>query len=206
MEHAEAISIKLGLLPNLIIKKAIRGYSGITVVQLINSLILYENYTQAALSLGYLSDGPIKTAVKQVLLPLFPHRTSTFGKGSSTGAFTWKHELLYSIEHKYCNSCNRILPFSKFTNHIDNDKYSLSSICGNCACYNSKLRKHSIVIRTPSWANLNKIKEIYKNCPERYQVDHIVPLHGKTVSGLHVEYNLQYLSQQDNLNKSNKCH
>lgn len=59
--------------------------------------------------------------------------------------------------------------------------------------------------RTPSWANLEKIKEFYKNCPEGYQVDHIYPLHGKTVSGLHIETNLQYLTKSENCRKSNKC-
>jgi hypothetical protein len=58
--------------------------------------------------------------------------------------------------------------------------------------------------RTPSWANLNRITNIYKNCPKGKVVDHIVPLRGKNVSGLHVEYNLQYLTPEQNSRKCNK--
>lgn len=57
--------------------------------------------------------------------------------------------------------------------------------------------------QTPTWANLDKIKEIYLNCPKGYHVDHIVPLQGRLVSGLHVETNLQYLSASDNIRKYN---
>lgn len=57
---------------------------------------------------------------------------------------------------------------------------------------------------TPSWCDMDKIKEIYRNCPIGHQVDHIVPIQGKNVCGLHVSWNLQYLPTAENLAKGNK--
>lgn len=59
-------------------------------------------------------------------------------------------------------------------------------------------------LRVPGWANFNKIKDIYNKCPVGYEVDHILPLQGKTVSGLHVHNNLQYLPISENRSKHNK--
>jgi len=58
--------------------------------------------------------------------------------------------------------------------------------------------------RIPPWANLKVIEIFYLNCPRGHHVDHIVPLRGILVSGLHVENNLQYLTEIDNLSKGNK--
>jgi len=58
--------------------------------------------------------------------------------------------------------------------------------------------------RTPKWADLEAIKQKYLTCPEGYHVDHVIPLCGKEVSGLHVANNLDHLPAIDNLKKSNK--
>lgn len=60
--------------------------------------------------------------------------------------------------------------------------------------------------RTPFWADLDAIASFYDGRPDGYEVDHIIPLRGKTVSGLHVLSNLQYLPVRVNRRKSNKHH
>lgn len=69
----------------------------------------------------------------------------------------------------------------------------------------------------PSWANKKHIKDLYysvsllnklagkRECGRTaFHVDHIIPLNGENVCGLHVEYNLQLLPAKVNLSKSNK--
>jgi hypothetical protein len=66
--------------------------------------------------------------------------------------------------------------------------------------------KHMVAKRNqmPSWADEQKIKDIYANRPKGYHVDHIVPLQGELVCGLHVENNLQYLTPKENMSKHNR--
>lgn len=63
----------------------------------------------------------------------------------------------------------------------------------------------------PAWADRDAIESFYEEARRltaetgiQHAVDHIVPLQGKTVSGLHVENNLRVITQTENLRKSNK--
>ena len=78
----------------------------------------------------------------------------------------------------------------------------------------SKKYKSKKINATPSWLNESQLLAIkckYQLAAmlnihgvERWHVDHIVPLRGKTVSGLHVPWNLQVMPAKDNLAKGNR--
>ena len=81
------------------------------------------------------------------------------------------------------------------------------------ATYRSLYRSKKLY-RTPKWISkedLARIKSIYKACNIisektgiKHHVDHIIPLQGENVCGLHVPWNLQYLPAHDNIKKGNK--
>jgi len=66
-------------------------------------------------------------------------------------------------------------------------------------------RRAAFLNAIPSWADLDEIKNVYLEAKHfGYHVDHIIPLQGKTVCGLHVWENLQVIPPAENLKKSNK--
>jgi len=74
-------------------------------------------------------------------------------------------------------------------------------------------REKRCVLATPAWADRELMKSIYALVREMteatgipYEVDHIIPLQGKNVCGLHVHNNLQVLTQEENRHKGNKYH
>ena len=82
------------------------------------------------------------------------------------------------------------------------------------AAMHSSNRYSAIKLRTPKWlTNTNYYqmdlfytlaKQMTKETNLQFDVDHIIPLQGKYVSGLHVPWNLQVLSRYDNVRKGNK--
>lgn len=75
-------------------------------------------------------------------------------------------------------------------------------------------RRSAKLNATPSWLTkkqLLEIEELYLCARmfrlytgQEYHVDHIVPLQGENVCGLHVPWNLQVITAKENLTKSNK--
>jgi len=78
----------------------------------------------------------------------------------------------------------------------------------------TSIRKRRHREATPKWLTKKEkmqMRDLYVQARkmteltrERYVVDHIVPLRGEEVCGLHVPWNLRVITQEENLKKSNK--
>lgn len=157
-------------------------------------ILISKGYREAGLSAGGASKWTKKWFPnKRIGLPIFTYLLNMYNKS-------------------FCSYCQNVLPQEDFhSNKSSNTKKQ--HYCKKCTSYyrsnfvntnfyNTKRRKY-IKERTPNWANLDKIKEIYDNCPRGYHVDHIIPLKGEFISGLHIETNLQYLTAEENMQKGN---
>ena len=142
-------------------------------------------------------------SIRLLLTTLFPSRPSTNSKICNY--------ILLEVGYKYCVHCSKVKPIEEFhLNSTRTDK--VNTYCKVCQLETtaktqvgrSSNYRAAKLQRTPSWSNLDSIKEFANACPEGYHVDHIVPLQGEKVSGLHTIENLQYLLASENLSKSNK--
>lgn len=152
---------------------------------------------------------------------------------NKTDKSKWNTFLLSLAELKQCRVCEEIKSFEFYSANkaIHSNK---NSICKECDCAKHKEyrigkeqicrdrsathyknnkadylarnahRKALKIKATPIWADRDKIKEIYRSCPKGFHVDHIIPLKGELVCGLHVEYNLRHLPALENMQKYNK--
>lgn len=75
----------------------------------------------------------------------------------------------------------------------------------NALTANRRARKRQATLRGAFTKDTGKV---YRRCPDGHEVDHIIPLSNTSpkdsVCGLHVPWNLQYLTKSDNSYKSDK--
>lgn len=188
---------------------------------------LYESLVEAFDHGGYKVHTNTKNITKEVLLRFIASRQSTRenrlgysiagwtkfikktfpDKPPNSNYYDW---LLLRVECKYCPKCGFVYSLKGFWKN-SGTSIGYNSYCISCMTplnreaqrvnqANYQARK---IQAMPKWVNKQEIKNIYDNCPKGYHVDHIVPLRGNYVCGLHVPWNLQYLAALDNITKNN---
>jgi len=141
-------------------------------------------------------------------------------------ALKGKPLILEDTIGKGCYTCNTTLVL--YDNWTEYDAIGGVKSCMKCksdylkkraSVIENRVRANEISARarfrdkrvTPKWADLDAIRVFYheaavlndKHGRGAYHVDHIIPINGNSVTGLHVGNNLQILKASDNLAKSN---
>jgi predicted RNA-binding protein YlxR (DUF448 family) len=119
------------------------------------------------------------------------------GKPCKHGHVSERH-----VSHGGCYVCTN----ERTSNWKKNNKHKVNAICSK--------RKAAKLQRTPKWLiedDFFLIEEAYSLAVLRtkmtgieWQVDHVIPMQGKTVSGLHCPTNLQVIPSKVNISKNNK--
>jgi 5-methylcytosine-specific restriction endonuclease McrA len=116
----------------------------------------------------------------------------------------------------YCKACSAARAKKQYWENKSLRERKLAYKRSNVDKYNAldAKRRAKKFNATPSWLSQEQLEEIecfYSTARafkmytgEAYCVDHIIPLQGEMVSGLHVPWNLQVLTEADNISKKNK--
>ena len=117
-------------------------------------------------------------------------------------------KLAYQAQYRLDNK-EKVLESNRRHYHENKEQYAANSkrwVEENRGRKNSHIanRRAAQLERTVGWSDKLVIDMIYEDCPEGMEVDHIIPLQGEKVSGLHVAWNLQYLTPEENRSKGNK--
>jgi len=209
---------KLAHIANISLEDRISTRSNISYEELFTAQLLTETNETAAKLLGITTDS-LEHILSRNIKKLF------IGKTKSN---TWNNFLYSLLGYKKCAGCSSILELHNFSKYskspdgcayyckdcraiarkqftINNPNYAKRNYDDNKAEYIARAIKYKTrrELATPPWADLDIIARVYE-CAEDCHVDHIIPLQGEYVCGLHVENNLQYLSVEENLRKSNK--
>lgn len=206
-QAVDKLLVKYNLSSNSVLRVRFGKSPGIVAGDFFMAILVSATLEECGNLLGYSVRTP-----HRILLEL--NNGATFSeKGGSIRQY-----LLVSVGFYFCKSCSQILPTEDFHKNETSSSTGLKPKCKNCSSIeyknyyknNTATVKNSVALyraqkikATPKWANLDLIKEIYDNA-EGCHVDHIVPLNHPLVCGLHVEYNLQYLTPLENLQKGNK--
>lgn len=220
-EFLSKVISSLGWVPEDLIKKKHGSSREISNKEFVDAILNTDSVPDLAIKLG-VGEQTANRIIAKHLIPLFGKRTG--------GGDSWKLALLNNAALKRCVKCSEILDhecFSKDKHNFDGldsycrtckstinasfydtnkDRYHKKYIDEHRAEYNARnaLRRAIQLKATPSWVDLEKIREIYKTCPEGHHVDHEYPLISDWVCGLHVHENLRHLTAEENMRKGNR--
>ena len=123
----------------------------------------------------------------------------------------------HSAYYKKYNKDNKVEANKKSREYYNKHKDRLAVLKkdytkDNLAHFNSynALRRANKIKATPSWADHDAVKRLYivsrfmkDKLGENYHVDHMIPLNGENICGLHCETNLQLMPALENMSKGN---
>lgn len=209
---------KIAEIANISLNEKISARNKNTYKELFIALLTTESISDAAVILNSTTNA-LEHTLSRNIKPLFPNKTR---------ANKWNNYLYSVLGYKKCTGCSELLSLNNYSKNTEapdgysyyckdcrsimrkafttnNPEYSKQDYINNKSEYIARAIKYKTrrELATPPWANLDVISRIY-DCAEGYHVDHVIPLQGDLVCGLHVENNLQYLSVEENLCKSNK--
>ena len=136
-------------------------------------------------------------------------------------AFWWREPVEVARRKAYMKEWAEKNPEKKKANFASWRAVNVDEDKARCLAWQAKNKDKTIaniakykaakLQRIPPWADLSEIEKIYEKrvqleleTGEQYDVDHIIPLQGKTVSGLHVHTNLRIIPRKENRRKGNR--
>jgi|GEM_PF-1160421 len=134
------------------------------------------------------------------------------GKLKKLNEFTLSKHTMSNHESE-CKDCKKNYYQNNKENILERSKKHYQNNKEKYAAKDAK-RRAAKLNRTPAWLTEQDLKDIesfYTKTQElteetgiQHHVDHIIPLQGELISGLHVPSNLQILPAKENLQKGNK--
>jgi 5-methylcytosine-specific restriction endonuclease McrA len=133
-----------------------------------------------------------------------------------------KHAPRLVVVDKQCSSCGETKAATLFPRNPRRPD-GLASQCKHCKNVDYKkknagrVRAHNAARKQrkrnamPSWADREEIAKFYEKAARlsvetgiQHHVDHIIPIQGKDICGLHVPWNLRVITWRENLQKGDR--